>query len=82
MYINNAKIIVVKIGSSNLVDSKGKLKENLDFTSLPQYKTRCIATQTDVSTPRLHFYINFMIFLAELKFSNLYRCHAIMIIIL
>ncbi len=26
MYINNAKIIVVKIGSSNLVDSKGKLK--------------------------------------------------------
>ena len=27
MYLNNAKIIVLKIGSSNLVDSKGKLKE-------------------------------------------------------
>tara|TARA_B100000945_G_C20367354_1_gene590318 strand:+ start:85 stop:1179 length:1095 start_codon:yes stop_codon:yes gene_type:complete len=27
MYINKAKIIVVKIGSSNLVDGKGKLKE-------------------------------------------------------
>tara|TARA_Y100001970_G_scaffold288991_1_gene417995 strand:+ start:4293 stop:5387 length:1095 start_codon:yes stop_codon:yes gene_type:complete len=27
MYINNAKIIVLKIGSSNLVDNKGKLKE-------------------------------------------------------
>ena len=27
MYLNNAKIIILKIGSSNLVDSKGKLKE-------------------------------------------------------
>ena len=27
MYIDNAKIIVIKIGSSNLVDVKGKLKE-------------------------------------------------------
>ena len=27
MYIDNAKIIVIKIGSSNLVDSRGKLKE-------------------------------------------------------
>ncbi len=27
MYINKSKIIVIKIGSSNLVDSKGKLKE-------------------------------------------------------
>ena len=27
MYINKAKKIVLKIGSSNLVDSKGKLKE-------------------------------------------------------
>ncbi len=27
MYINNAKIIVLKIGSSNLIDNKGKLKE-------------------------------------------------------
>ena len=27
MYLNNAKIIILKIGSSNLVDNKGKLKE-------------------------------------------------------
>ena len=27
MYINKAKIIVLKIGSSNLVDKRGKLKE-------------------------------------------------------
>jgi len=27
MYISNAKIVVIKIGSSNLVDSRGKLKE-------------------------------------------------------
>tara|TARA_Y100001970_G_scaffold61926_1_gene79081 strand:+ start:8118 stop:9212 length:1095 start_codon:yes stop_codon:yes gene_type:complete len=27
MYLNNAKVIVIKIGSSNLVDSKGTLKE-------------------------------------------------------
>ena len=27
MYINKAKTIVLKIGSSNLVDSRGKLKE-------------------------------------------------------
>jgi Glutamate 5-kinase len=27
MYINKAKIIVIKIGSSNLVDSRGRLKE-------------------------------------------------------
>ena len=27
MYLSNAKIIILKIGSSNLVDSKGKLKE-------------------------------------------------------
>ena len=27
MYLNNAKIIILKIGSSNLVDSKGKLKK-------------------------------------------------------
>ena len=27
MYIDKAKIIVLKIGSSNLVDRKGKLKE-------------------------------------------------------
>ena len=27
MHIDNAKIIVLKIGSSNLVDSRGKLKE-------------------------------------------------------
>ncbi len=27
MYIDNAKILVLKIGSSNLVDSRGKLKE-------------------------------------------------------
>ena len=27
MYIDKAKIIVLKIGSSNLVDSRGKLKE-------------------------------------------------------
>ena len=27
MYLNNAKIIILKIGSSNLVDSKGRLKE-------------------------------------------------------
>ena len=27
MYINKAKKIVLKIGSSNLVDNKGKLKE-------------------------------------------------------
>ena len=27
MYINKAKKIVLKIGSSNLVDKKGKLKE-------------------------------------------------------
>ena len=27
MYINKAKIIVIKIGSSNLVDKKGKLRE-------------------------------------------------------
>ena len=27
MYINKSKIIVIKIGSSNLVDSRGKLKE-------------------------------------------------------
>ena len=27
MYLNNAKIIILKIGSSNLVDSKGNLKE-------------------------------------------------------
>ena len=27
MYINKAKIIVIKIGSSNLVDNRGKLKE-------------------------------------------------------
>ena len=28
MYIENAKTVVIKIGSSNLVDAKGKLKEN------------------------------------------------------
>ena len=27
MYINNSKTIVIKIGSSNLVDSRGQLKE-------------------------------------------------------
>ena len=27
MYINKAKKIVLKIGSSNLVDNKGKLKD-------------------------------------------------------
>ena len=27
MYIDKAKIIVIKIGSSNLVDNRGKLKE-------------------------------------------------------
>ncbi len=27
MYIDKAKIIVIKIGSSNLIDSRGKLKE-------------------------------------------------------
>ncbi len=27
MYIDNAKIIVLKVGSSNLIDNKGKLKE-------------------------------------------------------
>ena len=27
MYIKNAKIIVLKIGSSNIVDSRGKLRE-------------------------------------------------------
>ena len=27
MYIENSKTIVIKIGSSNLVDGKGKLKE-------------------------------------------------------
>ena len=27
MYLNNAKIIILKIGSSNLVDNKGRLKE-------------------------------------------------------
>ena len=27
MYLNNAKIIILKIGSSNIVDSKGRLKE-------------------------------------------------------
>ena len=27
MYLNNAKIIILKIGSSNLVDNKGKLKQ-------------------------------------------------------
>ena len=27
MYIDRAKIIVIKIGSSNLVDNKGRLKE-------------------------------------------------------
>ena len=27
MYIDNAKILVLKIGSSNLIDSRGKLKE-------------------------------------------------------
>ena len=27
MYIKNAKVIVLKIGSSNIVDSRGKLRE-------------------------------------------------------
>ena len=27
MYIENAKTIVIKIGSSNIVDNRGKLKE-------------------------------------------------------
>ena len=28
MYIENAKTIVIKIGSSNIVDNRGKLKKN------------------------------------------------------
>ena len=36
MYIDKAQIIVIKIGSSNLVDGKGKLKEKAD-RSLKEY---------------------------------------------
>ena len=64
------------VTSRETVDLLRKPKENNDFSSRPQSKTRCIATQTFASTQWLCFCLNFMIFLGELKISNLYRCHA------
>ncbi len=39
MYINKANTIVIKIGSSNIVDGKGKLKEKWLNSLAKDFKT-------------------------------------------
>ena len=67
VFLSKSKVSCEGLLASKNLDLLRKTKEKARFSSQPQSRTRCVATQTDSGTPRLHFYLNFIIFFDRIE---------------